>query len=180
MSADKFFQALQSHWMSLPPGIQDSFLRQTMEFVAIENRLKEDKSLAGYDQEIYPELRTVLGMARAESTPPTVVLHFCNNQLQLMENVFLALNLARFHAHPLNRGWLNLFRRWTATPTMRLLWPSLKSTYSRDFVAFAEYHLNLPEVPPLVIKKESVPLSQLAELFALQDPSNVAGLTPAL
>jgi len=178
VSADNFFQTLRSYWIPLPPGIQESFLGQTKEFIEIENRLKEDPLLASYDQQIYPELHTILGMTISdESPPPRAVLHFCNNQLQLMENVFLALKLAQYHAHPLNRGWMNLFRRWTASPTMRLLWPSLKSRYSRDFVAFAEYQLNLSGMPP-VIKKESVAPSRIRELFGFSDPPKAAGFTP--
>lgn len=175
MSTDQFFQVLESCWMPLPPGIQESFLGQTKEFIAIENRLKEDQSLASYDQQIYPELRAVLGMPSTdELSPPRAVLHFCNNQLQLMENVFLALNLAQYHSHPLNRGWMNLFRRWTAAHTMRLLWPSLKSLYSKGFVAFAEYQLNLSGMPIVPKKAPEAQSSRLPHLIALRNPEEKA------
>jgi hypothetical protein len=82
-------------------------------------------------------------------------LHFCNLQIQLMENVFYNLRLAQYYAHSTARGWMNLFQRWASTQTFRLLWPSLRSTYSKDFVDFAEYQLNLyPEIVPTVYSKK--------------------------
>ena len=143
------FQALRSHWVTLPPTIEASFLKQNEAFVQLEARLRDDKNLESYDQEIYPELVTILGAdARTSSTNDCrAVLHFCMKQIQLMEDVFLALKLNTYHVHPLNRGWMNFFRRLTATSTFRLLWPSLRNSFSRDFVEFAEYHLNLSSVP---------------------------------
>jgi GNAT superfamily N-acetyltransferase len=66
-----------------------------------------------------------------------------NVQVQIMENVFYAINLGEYHAHQINRGWINLFRRWTAKKTFRRIWPGLRPTFSKQFVDFAEYHLNL-------------------------------------
>jgi hypothetical protein len=85
-------------------------------------------------------------------------LHFCNLQIQLMENVFYDLRLAQYYAHSTARGWMNLFQRWASTQTFRLLWPSLRSTYSKDFVDFAEYQLNLsPTIVPTLYSREDGP-----------------------
>ena len=144
MSIDRFFYALKSHWVPLPPGINDSFLAQTKEFVEIERRLRDDDgALAEYDSQLYPELVNILHLREVQGSDPRRVLHLCTEQIQLMENVFLALNLTQHHAHALNRGWMNVFRRWTSAPQLQLLWPSLRGMYSRDFVRFAEYQLNL-------------------------------------
>src|SRR5262249_39598286 len=48
-----------------------------------------------------------------------------------------------YHAHPLNRGWMNTFRRWTATEAFQRFWPILAGTYSKDFVEFCERTLNV-------------------------------------
>lgn len=142
---DEFFHALRSSWITVPPSIQDSFLRQTEEFMKIEDRLRNDQALARYDLEMYPELASLLGVQEGDMKgfSPRDELHFCNLQIQLMENVFYAVRLSEYHAHPLNRGWISLFRRWTAVSTLRLLWPGLRGTYSKAFVEFAEYNLNL-------------------------------------
>jgi GNAT superfamily N-acetyltransferase len=172
MSADRFFETLQAYWTPPPPGMHESFLGQWKEFVELENRLRWDESLAEYDQEMYPELVTLLGFsgegrmpAAAEAARPRAVLHMCVQQLRLMEQVFLALRLDRHHAHTMNRGWMNLFMRWGAHPVMGLLWPSLKARYSKNFVEFADEQLNFTwiDVTPKVY--DGRPPS-LASLFA--------------
>jgi hypothetical protein len=92
------------------------------------------------------------------ATEQRAALHFCNLQIQLMENVFYDLRLAQYYAHSTARGWMNLFQRWTSTHTFRLLWPSLRSTYSKDFVDFAEYQLNLsPTIVPTSYSRKDGP-----------------------
>jgi len=157
-----FFNELRSYWTPVPPDIKDSFLAETKAFVDLENSLREDPDLAAYDRELYPEVLTLLDrlsptLEQVKPPEPATAsssmrrsLHLCNYQLQIMENVFLALKLAEYHAHPLNRGWMNLFRRWTTAPTLRLLWLSLKALYSKRFVAFAEYQLNLSGMEPQI------------------------------
>jgi len=148
-TADEFFHKLRSAWISVPPGIRDSFLRENQAFLDLELALRDKPSLRKYDEEIYPELAKLFQWplpSQEGSADPVVVTHFCNQQLQVMENAFYALNLATYHAHPLNRGWMNLFRRWTSTETLRRAWSNLRSLYSVEFVQFAEYQLNLPPV----------------------------------
>lgn len=137
---------LKNHWVTIPPGIQESFLGQTKGLLSIDRALQEDPGLADYDIETYPELVSVLHMD-PKSVKPTDVratLHLISSQVQLMENVFLGLRLAEHYAHPLNRGWMNLFRRWATTPMFRRCWPILCGTFSRAFVEFAECHLYVP------------------------------------
>ena len=143
--ADEFFYALRSEWITVPPSIADSFLAETQLYVKLEEHLRRDPGLARYDVEIYPELVGVLGHVETAPTSedPRSILHFVNLQIQLMENVFYAVKLAEYHAHPLNRGWMNLFRRWSSRPTFRQLWPALQGIYSKAFAEFGEYHLNL-------------------------------------
>ncbi|TAJ23380.1 MAG: N-acetyltransferase [Nitrospirae bacterium] len=72
---------------------------------------------------------------------------------------------------------MNLFRRWTGASMMRLLWPSLKSMYSKDFVKFAEYQLNLSGIKPVVSEEPKTPQSlslPLSDLFEWRDVEAVA------
>lgn len=130
-------------------------MKQTEAFVRLEKALHDDPDLAQYDREIYPEIETILGGLPASSLledSPRAQLHLTMQIIQLMEDVFLALDFERYYAHSLNRGWMNLFRRWASTNTLRLLWPSLRSSFSKAFVEFAEYQLNLkpPPAPPVI------------------------------
>ncbi len=136
--------ALRSHWMTIPPGMQESFLGETDDLKDLERLLRDDPDLLRYDLEIYPELRSVFGIDPGSvAANPRAALHTCNLQIQLMEQVYLAVKLEDYHGHALNRGWMNLFRRWTCSATFRLFWPTVCSMYSQQFVRFAEQHFNL-------------------------------------
>ena len=85
-----------------------------------------------------PKIQTLLGANQASGSDPRAALHFCNMQLDLMENVFVALELEKYNGYALNRGWINLFRRWAMTPIFQKLWPGLRGGYSRQFGEFGE------------------------------------------
>jgi GNAT superfamily N-acetyltransferase len=136
--------ALRSHWVTTPPGLHEAFVGEANGLKELERLLRDDPELLRYDLEIYPELRSVFGIdPGGVALDPRAAIHTCNLQIQLMEQVYLAVNLNEFHGHALNRGWMNLFRRWTSSATFRLFWPTLCGMYSRQFVHFADQHLNL-------------------------------------
>jgi GNAT superfamily N-acetyltransferase len=157
--------ALRSHWVTTPPGMQESFLGETNDLKDLERLLRDDPELLRYDLEIYPELRSVFGIdPSGVALNPRAALHTCNLQIQLMEQVYLAVNLDEFHGHALNRGWMNLFRRWTSSATFRMFWPTLCGMYSRQFVHFADQHLNLC-LDHVVTLEPMGTASDLASLF---------------
>lgn len=157
--------ALRSYWLTTPPGMRESFLGETDDLKDLERLLRDDPDLLRYDLEIYPELRSVFGIEPgAVAVNPRAALHTCNLQIQLMEQVYLAVNLEEFHNHALNRGWMNLFRRWTSAETFRLFWPTLCGMYSQQFVRFAEQHLNL-SIGEVVVLEAMGPTSDLSSLF---------------
>lgn len=156
--------ALRSYWLTTPPGMRESFLGETDDLKDLERLLRDDPDLLRYDLEIYPELRSVFGIdPGAIAVNPRAALHTCNLQIQLMEQVYLAVNLEEFHNHALNRGWMNLFRRWTSAETFRLFWPTLCGMYSQQFVRFAEQHLNL-SIDEVVVLEAMGPASDLSSL----------------
>ncbi|MEZ5285944.1 MAG: hypothetical protein R2712_14275 [Vicinamibacterales bacterium] len=55
---------------------------------------------------------------------------------QLMEDAWLACELDRWWAHPLNLGWINLFARWATSPGFLFWWPLLSPMYSPGFRRF--------------------------------------------
>ena len=74
--------------------------------------------------------------------------YFCNRLLQLMENMFIDLDLGRESDHPDNRGSLNLFNHWASASMVRLTWAISASTYGSRFQKFCDEHfgLNFEEV----------------------------------
>ena len=157
--------ALRSHWVTTPPGMRESFLGETNDLKDLERLLRDDPDLLRYDLEIYPELRSVFGVDPGNiAVNPRAALHTCNLQIQLMEQVHLAVNLDEFHSHALNRGWMNLFRRWTSADTFRRFWPTLCGMYSQQFARFADEHLNL-SLDGVVVLESMGTTSDLTSLF---------------
>ena len=74
-------------------------------------------------------------------------LHMTAQMLQVMENAWLGIHLEGFHAHPLNRGWMSVFRRWSSSAAFQECWPFLRGEFGQDFVRFCEQQLSLRTTP---------------------------------
>jgi hypothetical protein len=72
-----------------------------------------------------------------------VELNAVSQMLQVMENAWLGLKLSQYYEHPLNRGWMTVFRRWTNSSAFSRFWPALRGQYSQEFVQFCEKELKL-------------------------------------
>lgn len=69
--------------------------------------------------------------------------YFCNSLIQMMENVYLDLDLEEHWEHPDNRGWMNLFHRWAWSGMFRVTWAASASCYGARFQTFCERRLHL-------------------------------------
>lgn len=70
-------------------------------------------------------------------------------QLQLMERAFYLLRLDRFASAPENGGWMDLFRRWGASPRFNAIYAELNRTLSPSFQTFYDNYLaNCLPTPP--------------------------------
>jgi len=68
---------------------------------------------------------------------------FCCSLIKLMESIYHDLRLEAEHEHPDHRGWINLFKHWTWSPTFRLTWAVTAGTYGARFQTFCWLHLGL-------------------------------------
>jgi hypothetical protein len=69
--------------------------------------------------------------------------YLCSEIIQLMENVYLDLNLEETWDHADNKGWLTLFKNWTASKALRDTWELTAGTYGSRFQYFCHRHFNL-------------------------------------
>lgn len=69
---------------------------------------------------------------------------------QLMEDVFMDLQLDDFWEHPDNRGWAILFMRWARSPRFRTFWAQTHRTFGIRFEYFCEARLGLTRDKPIV------------------------------
>ncbi len=147
----ELFASLERRWFAMPPEYDAHFIASTHGFIAVHEAFQKDPRLWRLTLDLYPEM-DVNGKAaeRIQETNheqrverQTAELHALLEMLQVMENAYLSLNLEVNYSHPMNRGWMDVFHRWTSAKTFRLQWPLLRGEFGRDFIRFCEKQMSL-------------------------------------
>ena len=144
---------LQRAWYPSSTASQKAFTRHAAALDTLYERLRRDDDLAFLRPQLYPHWRKVAtsldlaGAARGD-LPTTLTeldhgLYFGSTLLQLVENVYLDLDLETEHDHPDNRGWMNLFHTWSGSAMVRLTWSVTAGTFGARFQTWAERRLRL-------------------------------------
>jgi hypothetical protein len=122
------------------PALKDSgnFTRHTDRLMELWNDLRAN-----------PELQVFEPAFENELNPPSntlfrPVFFTCSQMLQLMENVYLDLDLENTWEHPDNAGWRQTFTQWTKSPAIQDAWRLTRSTYGKRFQFFCNRRLGLP------------------------------------
>jgi hypothetical protein len=157
VDVDRLFRDLSERWYQPSTAIAANFGRLADEVDELFERLRTSKELAFLSRQFYPEWRNLLGArvvdAKAQANDLAHVptdedelrhgFYFCNSLLQLMESVYVDLNLETEWRHPDNSGWLNVFNHWAWSGMFRVTWAVAAATYGGRFRAFCEQRLNL-------------------------------------
>ena len=160
---EKLFVQLRQQWYPPSEAVAGAFTKHSRALVAINNELQTNTKLAFLTRELYPEWRQLYPEAPADAANGGKPLspastrrwlsedeevfrqgfYLCSSMIQLMEDVYLDLHLEQDHAHPDNRGWMNLFKHWSWSGTFRVAWTIAASTYGARFQTFCEQQLGL-------------------------------------
>ena len=81
---------------------------------------------------------------RLAATPARKAAYLSQEIIQLMENVFLDLDLHHDADHKDHRGWLELFKHWAAQPAIRDAWQHSYHLFGERFEHFCEQVLRMP------------------------------------
>jgi hypothetical protein len=76
------------------------------------------------------------------------VFYICSQMIQLMENVYLDLDLEETWDHLDNAGWRNLFGIWCKSAAIRKTWALSSNTFGKRFQHFCHRNFNLPLPDP--------------------------------
>lgn len=152
---EDFFIRLKEFWYPRSRFIEERFTQHASELNRIIGEVKEDPNLAFMDAQMYPEWEKLMASTQ---NPPRVDMwlprkaaerragfYICKQMIQLMENVYIDLNLEEEYQHPDNRGWINLFMHWAWAGMFRVTWAITACTYGAKFQRFCERRLNLGE-----------------------------------
>jgi hypothetical protein len=136
-------------WLQPLPSDRGTFVELQRQIAAIERRLAEPE-FAAYSAALFPEAQqpgTVIPASHNLPAPEVDrrVLHLVNEQLQLMERAVLQLGLddPRKRLRETNRGFMNLFRRWSQADAFRQVWAVSIANYSVNLQHFCEDALEL-------------------------------------
>jgi hypothetical protein len=79
--------------------------------------------------------------------PPTgfrSTFYMCSQMIQLMENVYLELDLEKTWDYADHKGWRTMFETWAQSGTVRSVWDLTSDSYGLRFRDFCHRHLGLP------------------------------------
>ncbi len=146
------FVNLKERWFP-PSRSGTSFTRHGDQLKLIEEALRKDEKLRFMDVQLLPEWpRLISGRSDAPEVWFDLPKKFeelragfyvCTNMLQLMENVYLDLNLEEEWEHPDNRGWMNLFKHWSWSAMFMVTFAICCGMYGARFQRWCERRLGL-------------------------------------
>lgn len=110
----KLFERIYHVWLAPPAELQAEYLRFNEAFAAIHEKLRSTPSLQHFGFLLHPALGrpTQLGPCGRTEESRLAEQLIAVEMATLLENAFLGLRLDTYHKHPLNAGWIDVFRRW--------------------------------------------------------------------
>ncbi len=159
---DSVFHQLHSIWAPASASTHKNFTRHVHSLQQLTEELKASSQLAFLDEQIIPEWPYLLsGEAAVESDPARMWLpegdhlrrlgfYYCSRFIQLMEAVYLDLDLDSEWRHPDNRGWMNLFKHWSWSGMFRATWAVSAAMHGARFQRFCRQRLDLSYRDPQV------------------------------
>jgi hypothetical protein len=160
----RLFAELRQIHAVLPNDLVDSYHQSIDAWVRVESGMRADTKLNRLTQSIYPELDitppttlptgSVGAAAASPTTPaePVAEIRMMGELLQMMETAWLEMDLDKTYMHPIQRGWMNCFRRYSASEVFREYWPILRPLYTTGFVRFCERVLHVARPVPSIVK----------------------------
>jgi Patatin-like phospholipase len=114
------------------------FTDQSTRLMELWKRIGSNKEFAGLDASTIGASATKLAEDARER------FYLCCQMIQLMENVYLDLDLDQTWEHPDNKGWQSMFRMWAACEPIQETWGRTSTIFGLRFQYFCNRELKLP------------------------------------
>jgi hypothetical protein len=136
------FEELRDNWYPPVKAIQKNFTRHAQALDALVQEMRSDTTLVKLDTLLIP----VLGAAdpKIEEKEEPKVFLFLSSVIQLMENIYLDLELEANADHPHCAGWIQIFQAWAEAPLFLRAWRRYSWSYGRNFRRFCSRRFGLP------------------------------------
>jgi hypothetical protein len=140
---EELFEHLQDHWYPPNKAIQKNFTRHAEALDALVREMRSDDILMKLDAVLVP-LQIQAKVEIPNKDMPKVLL-FLSSVIQLMENIYIDLDLENNADHPHNAGWIQIFQAWAQTEIFQEAWNRYGWSYGRNFQRFCARRFSLPE-----------------------------------
>jgi hypothetical protein len=143
IAADKagFFSLLSGFWYPPSAEVAGSFTKHAAAYDLLIERIRKEPGLGKLiDSGLFPGISTLGPNALSQRN----AFYFCTSLIQLMENVYLDLNLEDNLNHPDNAGWVHVFSNWTKSPVFLSAWKLSHDTYGTTFQRWCQRNFQLP------------------------------------
>jgi Patatin-like phospholipase len=130
LSLEDRFNELRDYWYPASSAIEQHFSGHAMQYEALLERLRQTPGLDFLDGAFFEPAGTNRG-ERQE-------LFVGASMLDLMQRVFIDLNLERDGQHPHNAGWMAIFRNWMRHEAVLSAWKASRESYGRRFRRFVD------------------------------------------
>ncbi|MEQ1528253.1 MAG: patatin-like phospholipase family protein [Methylococcales bacterium] len=125
-------KALNKIFCALPAN-QSQFTQHTDRLMKIWSTLSKDSNLKSLDKELFSSWDG--------EKPNRATFYLCSEMIQLMENVYLDIDLENTWHHEDNRGWHTLFKQWANSQPIKETWRQTRNTYGERFHSFWDREL---------------------------------------
>ncbi|MFO0871187.1 MAG: hypothetical protein U0935_19865 [Pirellulales bacterium] len=140
----RVFVRARDTWYSASVRMRDRLAPFSQRFGELEAALGRPEHTQLF-QEAYRELESPPALTAAERREVVrQCLPLLQSMVRLLEELHLAIELARNFNHPQVIPWLNRLQRWMKTPTFQAAWPLLMPLLSPEARTFAVDKLDLP------------------------------------
>ena len=138
------FEELRDNWYPPVKAIQKNFTKHAQALDKLVEEMRSDATLVKLDTLLIP----VLGAKEPEidETEEAKVFLFLSSVIQLMENIYLDLELEANADHPHCAGWIQIFQAWAEAPLFLRAWRRYSWSYGRNFRRFCSRRFGLPNV----------------------------------
>jgi hypothetical protein len=125
------FERLYGYWYPPSLSINDRSSAHATEYSRILEMVRKERPLHALDHAMFASLPMP-----SIATNPRDEFYVCNALVQLIENVYVDLELEQNWNHPHVEGWMRVFTRWARQPSFRRTWKIAESTYGERFRNF--------------------------------------------
>jgi len=137
----EFFSVLNEFWYAPSINIDNFFTKHAEAYDALIERIRKEPELgADLDAGLFPGMNSFGPNNQRQRN----AFYFCTSLIQLMENVYLDLDLEDNLNHPDNAGWMHVFSNWTKNSTFIAAWRLSHDTYGTLFQRWCQRNFQLP------------------------------------